>query len=297
MLPKSYAIGWFFSLLFVGLIACERPLKLEWETTEDIPVLLGVLEPGQPLALQLFRSTNPLDTNDFPTINDANVRVQQAGEETLLPSVGEGGYLTPAGWEAQAGERYRAEVMTAQGEQIVSQWVTVPTEPTLQTWRYEPDSYQSASSSEVRDLLTLVFAPHDRGIAYYELQVVGLKASGEGEPVVISRVESGEALDAACGLGNQVFTDRCYPDQPLRLAWALTPEYTVDTGQSFDRIPYDSLLVVVSSLSEGLYRYKTSLLTDELTSVFLYTDTVYTNIQGGQGLLGAQATRTLGIGL
>lgn len=283
--------------ILLSAVACERPLQLDWETTEGRPVLLGIIEPGAPLELRLVRSIHPLDTLGFPPLDGAEVRLFHAGTETTLQPLGEGFYVTPPAWQAEAGVAYRCEVLTAQGETLTVQEVVVPAKPIIDPWQYEADGYQSSRSSTLQDLLTLALSPPHDSVAYYALEVVGIQATGESASISAFRVGGNESLDAACGFGGKLVSSQCNPGEPLTPQWAFSPEYRVenDSTPGWTNLTYDSVLVVVSSLSAGLYRYETSLLSDELSSVFFYTDSVYSNVQGGEGILGAKNTQVLRI--
>lgn len=285
-------------VLLLGTVACERPIQLAWETTEGAPVLLGVIEPGHPLELQLVRSTHPLDTLGFPPIEGAVVRLFHAGNPITLQTLGDGLYTTPPTWNAYPGIEYQCEVLTPQGENLTVQGVTIPARPIIDAWQYDKDGYQASGISTTRDLLTLELSSPQDSIAYYEIDLFGIKEIGETEPITAFRIGSDESFDAACGFGNQIISNRCNSSESLELQWAVSAEYTeTDSLQGRSPLTYDSLLVVVSSLSEALYRYKMSLMSDELSSVFFYTDSVYSNIQGGEGILGARNPRSFLIAL
>ena len=284
--------------ILLSTVACERTIQLDWETTQGKPVLLGVIQPGHPLEVQLVRSTHPLDTLGFPPIEEAEVRLYHDGNQTMLPYLGDGLYITPNTWQAYEDIEYSCEVLTTQGESLIVKGVVLPSKPIIDTWQYVADGYQASGISTSKDLLTLELSPPHDSIAYYEIEIFGLKQTGENESITPFRVGSDESIDAACGFGNQLVSNRCRPGESLKLRWAVSSEYTdTDSTQGRITLTYDSVLVVVSSLSEALYQYKTSLMNDELSSVFFYTDSVYSNIQGGEGILGAKNSQSLLIAL
>lgn len=277
-------------LLLGGVAACqqERILPPVFEGTR--PVVFAVLNPNEPISVRLTR-TVPLNTPDSvnTTIFNATVTVYEndALRETLRLG-SDGNYRSPGLVRPTPSKEYHVRVEHPQFGTARSAAVQIPNpaaNPSVNLGRQELISPGLLPAREVSLDLT-----DDPAVAnqYYAIRITAWARSGEELRVLTWPLDGADDTDHPCRdlkAGYWLLPDRCFDGERTRVRLGVE---TMGRTTLAQKVPVKQLAVDVLALSPDYYRYlaqKVRLSSAE--QLFFDPNPIFTNVDGGYGVIGA----------
>ena len=185
------------------------------------------------------------------------------------------------------GSSYSAEIRHPDLGLISTDSQVIPAAPQLTDYRYQPGTVVPLNDSAEagRLLLTLVDSLPD---GYYSVDVRGFRDTEE-VAINVWRPEQIEDVGNTCGFvgGNDTFdfSKACFTNDMYQA------EFGVETTGFLDGeiVECTHLVATIAKISEDYYRYlETSVQPEGIDLAFAEPQIVFSNVQGGYGLLGAE---------
>lgn len=276
-------------ILILALTACRQTVNLVPAYPGDQPVMTAFLTPDSTLTVWLTLTIPALTPNELdtiPRIEDAEVWILRDGDTLeALPHAGDGYYRSPQGLPAEAGGSYRFVALLTNGDTLTHLPVEVPPAVPLRLLGYEPEGFRFGNG-QVTDLLRIAFDDPAGAGEYYQGQVRPLEAPREF--INVFNLASQESQPEGCQPYAGLFPDLCFDGQRQEWGFRVEPTYFDDSLRQ--QVRADSLLVSLNTWSESYFLMTQSdpRGQDGIEQIFFRTETRYTNVQGGFGIVVAR---------
>jgi hypothetical protein len=266
--------------------SCQRVLPVELPYEGDRLVLYMILVPDQPFSAQLTRTAPPTGTQ--PTdwqVADALLQVWEDDQllDTLVYEAALEQYVSLRKLSPEEGRRYAVRANAPGFPEVRSPAVSLPPALPILGLTLQDSSFETGNSNAVGGILTLETRRNPLlagGLEYRASNWI------DGEAVGFSTCQSGDVRggcvdpeDFRC-----LFAHTCLQGEIPKLRLGLT----TGLDNRGDAVRAEYLTAELRSLDEDLYQYLSSIGQPYgLEQAFAEPGSLYSNLSGGYGLLGA----------
>lgn len=268
------------------MCSCIKEVEFTGEETAPQPVVNAVVADGDSICnVQITNSMFFLRRGTFPFVTDADVTLHCNGTDFPLALVHDSVYTTRRTFSA--GDEISLSATIPSHGTLVSQTVVVPSQPVV------VDAVAEHSIETGNASLTLTFCDNRAQRNYYRIQVYHTVDD-------TSAITSENYEYISCYDTRTVVMDADFPSVNLGTDLLFSDiHFSTDTCKLkidfLSSLQLDnSYYVVFQNISESMYKYGSTLSSyyDSRNSPFSEPVQVYTNIDGGLGILAAKAEVT-----
>ena len=277
---KRYII--LISIALLGITSCIKEVEFTGEETAPLPVLNCLVGDGDTIVYaDLTKSLFFLRRGDFAPITDAEVVLTCNGTEYPMTLVGDSVYMLRHTFAA--GDVVSISATMPEFGTLTSETSLVPVRPTVSMTELKMEGNDAKS-------FTIKFLNNNPGNTFYKVSV-------------FSKVQSDSIVDStwnkyiSCYDSRVLLTNSDFPSVneghfllfPGRNFSGDTCTLTIDFEETME--PRLSYYVEVLSIDESLYKYLSTAYSyySSRNNPFTEPVQVFTNINGGLGVIGAQS--------
>lgn len=260
------------------LTACELTRSYDEDIFPAAPPVLvcfASIENDRPVSAYLFPTVQALDTSAANFISDAVVELYQDGGFLEELQFEEDQYVSAPATLGVPGSQYQLKVRHNDYPDLVSETVLLP--PPVDVFDYTVNFNEPASQYTI----ALSFSHTGQGAASYGI-FADLYADGQ---LVRDRVRTALSGSEPFIESDTVRFNLIVPARVIRF----------EDFVPVDTLSIDSAAVFIRSISDEYDAYRASVPDDEIGGFFPPQDDLFTNFEGGYGVLFTVSSATVGI--
>lgn len=289
-------------MLLCGLSSCETVVEFSGDYMDPMPVLNSLITPGEPVRVYFSRSVFILDEREPSYVTDGTLElyindtyVEPLRYTTFQPENGVMEHYYESTAIPQEGDKVTIRARSREFPDWVSANVVVPHSAVLGEM-----TIREGVSTEERYLTGQIQVPlsDPAGVQnYYWLQAVGVTGSDNlrrtsfftYSDIAFSEGSSDSIVEELLGTSydRALFADVMIDGQeeyPLVIDWEFG-EWVASQGVTFEVMCYQ--------VDEHLYKYQRSLDLADSASSFGEPVQIYSNVEGGIGIVGARSAQSV----
>jgi len=277
--------------MYLGLVSCEKIITVK--LPEHVPQLVvnGLLNPNDRVSVLVTRTSPILEIHPKDlSINNASVSLYREG--VFLENLSytqEGTYLASASIKPQILKSYHFLVSAPGFETVETIPEKVPKAVKLKSFTFDNDGLEAVNHGMTAGVFTWNFDQDPAKENFYGIDIVPFKPGNEASSSLKWFPDFDEEFGSICGIisGRIALS---FPGTCLRGSGSETVRVANETTYSTQDgpTPFEYLEVTLYNISPSYYAYMKSIIQAEgLELAFSTPDTLFTNVQGGYGLIGS----------
>lgn len=285
--------------ILIGLmlfwVSCSKEIDYPIPYDGDKLVLLSFLGGESPVTAKITHSIAPTGYQEFDlTVKDASVNLYEDNEkvETLVYDTNRKIYKSPTSFIPRIGKSYHFEVSAETHPDIQTEQVLLLPEPDVVDFTFE-DNISLDGNNNAVGRLDIDFQDADSRTDYYSFEVIGYHNNEPYINILRSVNNDIEGTDI-CDFDWTIFSDICFDGE----LYTLSLDISMGNSNGSNEVEFDYIDIHFNAISEGFYSYEKTIYEEEgFFTVFAEPAPLYSNVEGGYGILGVKSGRIVRVWL